>query len=175
MAAGFTYIPTAPANWIRSPAVTRWRVKNGERASTESSIPAFSVKLTSGSAKRIMEPSAPLPTNWPDKEKPIASWNVRRRDSWASSPHSPSNRLVCKSSRSGKNAQHYGRKSASNVRKKRAEGGETDSLIARDVAIRAGNALGEGSIGGGGEGDGGNSEREDHDDYAETVKRKCSE
>lgn len=78
--------PKAAANWMRSPPETLCLVRNGASASTPSSVPAFSEKVVS-TGKRRMEPSAPSPWNFPDFEKETPSWNVRRRDSWTSSPH----------------------------------------------------------------------------------------
>ena len=46
------------------------------------------------------------PTEALFREKPMASWNVKRRDSCTSSPHSPlSNRFVWRSARIGKRTQ----------------------------------------------------------------------
>lgn len=77
-APGQLEIPTAPANWIRSPAETWvWLARKGRRASTLSDIPRLAKKLGSTSGKMSMDPSAPPPAGLPwllrDSENAIAS------------------------------------------------------------------------------------------------------
>ena len=86
------------------PGVMLCFATKGVCTSTISSMPPLAWNAVSTDAKVIIDPSAPPPPL--DGEKPIASWNVNRSDSWTSSPHCPpSKRLSWMSSRMGKNEQ----------------------------------------------------------------------
>ena len=72
-------IPTAAANWTRSPADTGCLFRKGARFATTPSRPMLAAKAVSMSAKVMIDPSAPPPKVVLDLEKPMASLKARRR------------------------------------------------------------------------------------------------